>query len=224
MVVHLGRLKIVTKRKEGSCNYKFCSDVFPKNNGRVLPGEKVFILTRQGQIGTRTVIFYKNYHVECFVGWAVWIHKQTPISKDGRIGMKDISPEDKQTRQRLVRNKAQLLRNLRTVTGERLNRTVDHIAELDKQITATGHPILQYRGRKSRTKVNYERFLHEVKTFPLYGHPRRVGQDMYNEAEKIGMLEQFRKDMDEWEDELRRKTIERQGEDFETSQEDREIE
>lgn len=222
MVVHLGRLKIVTKRKEVACTYKFCSDVVEGNNGRILPGEKVFLLTKMGQIGTRTTIFGKYFHMTCFVAWAMWRYEQTPMSKDGRIGMQDISTEDKQARQRLVRNRAQLLRNLRTVSGERLTRTVDRIAELDKEITATGHPILQYRGRKSKTKMTYERFVQDVKEH--YKHPLRVGRDMYAEAEKIGMLEHFKKDMDTWLDECNARVIERQGEDFEASQEDKEEE
>lgn len=220
MVVHLGRLKIVTKRKEVACTYKFCSDVVEGNNGRILPGEKVFLLTKMGQIGTRTTIFGKYFHMTCFVAWAMWRYEQTPVSKDGRIGMQDISPEDKQTRQRLVRNRAQLLRNLRTVSAENLGGLTERIAELDKQITATGHPILQYRGRKSRTKAIYEKFVQDVKRH--YQHPLRVSKDMYAEAEKIGMLEPFRKDMDTWLDECNARTIERQGKDFETSQEDKE--
>lgn len=222
MVRHLGRLKIVTKRKEGTCNYKFCSDVMPDNNGKTLPGEKVFLLTKQGLIGARTAIFYKQYHMTCFVAWAMWTFGQTPISKDGRIGMGDISPEDKQVRQRLVRRKAQLLRDLRTVSPDKLGDVVDRVAELDKQIIATGYPVLQYRGRRSKSKINYERFVQEVKDF--YKAPQRVHHDMYEAARKIGMEDQFKKDMDEWLEEKQKVAIERQGEDFEAGEEDKEVE
>lgn len=221
MVRHLGRLKIVTKHKEGACNYKFCSDVFPANNGRVLPGEKVFILTRMGNIGSKTTIFYKNYHPECFVLWAKWTFEQTPTEPSGRKVMK-LSPEEKAARARLVSTKARVLRQLRTVSSERLTRLVDRIAYLDEQIAKTGYPVIPYRGRSGGLQARYDKFLREVKEH--YKHPLRVGGDMYAEAEKIGMLERFRKDVDTWLDECNAMVIERQGQDFETSQEDREIE
>lgn len=217
MVAHLGRLKVVTRRKDGTCNYKYCD----RQDKKVSPGEKVFIITKMGKIGTRMTIFYKTYHRECFGPWAIWTLDQVAISKDGRKEMA-LSPEDKLTRQKLVTTRARLLRNLRTVTGERLAGITDHIAELDKQITATGYPILQYRGRKSTTKVKYDRFLQEVKKF--YQAPERVGQDMRDEAAKIGMLDQFRKDMDAWYYEKQQATIAKQGEDYEARQEDRETE
>lgn len=222
MVRHLGRLKIVTKRKEGTCNYRFCSDTMPDNNGKTLPGEKVFLLTKQGLVGTRTTIFYKQYHMTCFVAWAMWAFEQTPISKDGRIGMTDIPPEDKQARQRLVRRKAQLLRDLRTISPEKLEKTVDRIAELDREIGKTGYPVLQYRGRRSRSKINYARFLNEVKAH--YEDPRRVPRSMYEEARKIGLEEQFAKDMDTWLEEKQQEAIARQGQDYEANQEDKEDE
>lgn len=224
MPKHLGRLKIVTKYKEGACNYKHCivhEDDNPGKTGRVLPGEKVFILTRMGKIGTRTTIFYKNYHEDCFVAWAMWTFGQTPVERRGRKVM-DLSPEAKKERERLVATKARMLRKLRTATKETLGKITDRIHVLDEQIAATGHPVLQYRGRKSKTKMTYERFLQDVKKH--YQAPERVGKDMRDEAEKIGMLEQFNKDMDTWFYEKQRATIERQGKDFETSQEDREIE
>ncbi len=222
MVVHLGRLKIVTKRKECACTYKFCSDTHPDNYGRILPGEKVFLLTKMGMIGTRTTIFGKYYHMNCFIAWAMYTYEKTPVSKDGRIGMQDLSPEGKQARQRLVRQKAQLLRDLRTVTSEKLGKITDRIAELDKQITATGYPQLQYRGRKSDSKTEYSKFWQEVKD--RYQHPLRVPRDRSEDAARMGMGEQFTKDMREWHDERTKATIERQGKDYETSQEDRELE
>jgi len=196
----------------------------PDNNGKTLPGEKVFLLTKQGLIGARTAIFYKQYHMTCFVAWAMWTFEQTPMSKDGRIGMTDLSPEDKQARQRLVRRKAQLLRDLRTISPDRLSKVVDSIADVDKEIAKTGYPILEYRGRRSKSKVNYERFLQKVKDF--YQHPRRVGRDMFEEAKKIGKEVQFEDDMKEWVKEKDAETIARtqQGQDFEAGEEDKEEE
>lgn len=222
MVVHLGRLKIVTKRRECACTYKYCSDVVPDNYGRILPGEKVFLLTKMGKIGERTTIFGKYFHMTCFVAWAMWIHKRTPTSKDGRIGMENISPEDKQVRQRLVRQRAQLLRDLRTANTETLGKMTDHIADLDKQIIDTGYPILQYRGRKSDSKTEYDRFWQEVKD--RYQHPLRVPGTESEKAARMGMGARFSKDMSEWNDERNRETIERQGKDYEANQEDRELE
>jgi hypothetical protein len=216
---HLGRLKIVTKRKEGTCNYALCE---VNKDRKVLPGEKVFILTKQGMIGTRTTIFYKQYHETCFVAWAMWTFNKTPLSKDGRIGMKDLPSKDKQERQRLVRNKAQLLRDLRTTSGDKLLKLTDRIHELDKKIGKTGYPVLQYRGRKSESKLAYDKFWQEVKDH--YQHPLRVPKAKSEEAERLGMGEQFSKDMKEWFLERQQATIERQGKDYEAGKEDGEVE
>ena len=222
MVKHLGRLKMVTKRKESDCNYKFCSDTIPGNNGRILPGENVFLLTKMGQIGTRTTIFGKYYHKVCFAAWAMYTIDQMPTSKDGRIGMQDLHPEGKKARQRLVRQKAQLLRNLRTISPDKLKKTTDRIQELDREIAGTGYPVLQYQGRRSDSKAAYNRFWEEVKD--RYQHPLRVPRTKSEEAARLGMGEQFTKDMKEWNDERNRATIERQGKDFETAREDKEVE
>jgi hypothetical protein len=221
MVKHLGRLKIVTKYKEGACNYKYCTvhESEPGKVGRVLPGEKAFLLTRMGKIGTRTTIFYKTYHMKCFTEWAMWVFEQTPFERRGRKVM-DLSPEDKQARGKLITTRARILRNLRTANAENIGRLIERIAEIDKQIIATGYPVLQFRGRRSKTKMTYDRFVQDVKNH--YKHPLRVSKDMYTEAEKIGMLEQFRKDMEAWLDERNAETVARQGEDFEASQEDKE--
>lgn len=223
MARHLGRLKVVTKYKEGNCNYKYCTanEDKPGKIGRVLPGEKVFVLTRMGKVGTRTTIFYKNYHKECFLPWAIWTFDQIPIERRGRKVM-DLSPEDKKERDRLISTRARLLRNLRTVDAESVSKVAERIADLDRQITGTGYPILQYQGRKSDSKTEYDRFWQEVKDH--YKHPLRVPGTESEEAARMGMGAQFSKDMSEWNDERNRETIERQGKDYEANQEDREVE
>lgn len=217
MVAHLGRLKVVTRRKDGTCNYKYCD----RQDSKVSPGEKVFIVTKMGRIGIRTVIFYKTYHRECFGPWAIWTLDQVAISRDGRKGMA-LDHEKKIARQKLITTRARLLRNLRTTTGERLSGITDRIADLDKQITATGYPILQYRGRKSDSKTAYSKFWQEVKDH--YQHPLRVPHTKSEEAARMGMSEQFTKDMREWSDERTKATIERQGKDYEARKEDGEVE
>ena len=117
MVVHLGRLKIVTRRKEGKCRYKHC----PYDH-KLEPGKKVLILTKLGKIEGRTTIFYKAYHPDCFGLWALWMIDNTPISKDGRKSM-ELKTDIAKVRAKLVRERARILRAIRTIElGEKLDK------------------------------------------------------------------------------------------------------
>ncbi len=215
MVTHLGRLRVVTRRKEGRCSFKYC-----EKENKVTPGEQVLVLTRAGQINDRMTIFYKAYHPECFGPWVMWRCSQIPPSKDGRKVM-GLEPEAKQARRKLVETRARLLRQLRVVTsGDKLTKMIERITALDESIRATGYPVIPYAGRKGVTLVSFDKFVAKVKEH--YGHPLRVGQDMHEEAKRMGMGKQFDQAMREWEEEVRTKAYEqtRTGSDYESQQED----
>ena len=213
MVVHLGRLRLVVRRKPGKCVYKHC----PKDH-IVKKGEKVFVVTKQGNIPGRTVIFYKAFHKDCFGPWALYMFSTQSPERDGRPPI-DLSPEDKIERDKLVRTRSRLLRRLRTVTeGDTLNRIVEHIATVDQQIKDTGHPVIVYTGRRSSTLVAFEKFVKSVRA--RYKSERRVPKSLYDRAKELGMESEFRAEMDKW----RQEEIERarSGEDFESQEEDKE--
>lgn len=213
MVVHLGRLRLVVRRKEGKCKYKFC----PKDH-IVKKGEKVFLVTKLGNIPGRTVIFYKAFHRDCFSPWALYMHDTLDPEGDGRPKM-ELSEEGKKTRAKLVRTRSRLLRRLRTVTeGETLNRIVEHIATVDQQIKDTGYPVSVYAGRRSSALVAFEKFVKSVRG--RYKSERRVPRSLYARAKEMGMEPEFRAEMDKWREEEIEHT--QSGGDFETQEEDRE--
>lgn len=226
MATHLGRLRIVTRRKEGKCTYLHC----PKER-KLLPGEQTFILSIKGMAGKVSTIFYKPYHIECFGPWAVWRASKVPVSKDGRKEM-TLSPEDKMARLKLTRTRSRLLRELRGVkTGERLNRLVERIQALDLEIQETGYPVSPYKGRRSKNELIYVKFIREIKEH--YGswraapkaklrHELIAGDNAIPGGEAI-WGDRFDKDMDEWhiKDEKRLdKERERQGQDWESTHTD----
>ncbi len=194
MVKHLGRLKIVTRRKEGQCRYKFC----PKDR-KLLPGDKVFILTKLGKIGDRTTIFYKAYHPDCFTLWCLWMMEQTPASKDGRKTM-TLDSDVKVQRAKLVRERARILRAVRNIdSGDRLDRRIARLTEVDRLIGETGFPVLHYKGRKSSVDIEFKKFVDGVKS--RYGSEMRVPKKVFNQAHDMGMEVQFKEAMDDWHDE-----------------------
>lgn len=212
MVVHLGRLRLVVRRKEGTCKYKFC----PQDH-TVRKGEKVFVVTKQGHIPGRTVIFYKAFHEDCFLLWATYMYKTQEPRSDGRPLM-DLPPEKKSERAKLVRTRSRLLRRLRTVKGDDLDRIVEHIATVDQQIKDTGYPVMVYAGRRSQVLVTFEKFVKSIKD--RYKVERRVPASLFARAKEMGMEAEFREEMDKWHQE----EIERlqSGEDFESAEEDKE--
>jgi len=217
MVTRLGRLRVVTRRKEGKCNYPNCEQ------DRVLqPQQQVVVLSIQGTINDKRVIFWKGYHPECFGPWLEWKVKQIPASKDGRKVM-TLSPETKTARAKLVRTRARLIRSLRNVqSSEKLDTLIIRISGLDGQIRDTGYPIIPYVGRRSGMDIVYEEFLGRVKE--RYKDPRRVTRQIREEFVKMGMEERFNQDMEAWYNEKTTATIEQQGSDYETEQEDKEDE
>ncbi|KKN47216.1 hypothetical protein LCGC14_0665050 [marine sediment metagenome] len=191
MVKHLGRLKIVTRRKEGQCRYKYC----PKDR-KLNPGDKVLILTKLGKIGTRTTIFYKAYHPDCFGLWALWMIDQTPISKDGRKSM-ELDSDAAKVRANLVRERARILRDIRTIeSGDRLDRRIARLTEVDRLIGETGYPVLHYKGRKSAVLIEFEKFIQAVKD--RYLSELRVPKKVFDQAKEMGMEGEFRDEMDIW--------------------------
>lgn len=191
MVVHLGRLKLVVRRIKGQCRYKNC----PHDN-IVLPGDKVFLLTKMGSLPNRPqAIFYKAFHKDCFLGWANWIWENQTPERDGRPAM-DLKPEDKQRRAKLVRERARITRSLRRATADNLESKVERIAELDTLIAATGFPVIRYAGRRSKVVVDFGKFLKEVKD--KYGSEMRVPKSVWTEAEEMGMVIRFEMEMNKW--------------------------
>lgn len=192
MVVHLGRLKLVVRRKRGKCVYKHC----PKSQ-TVMPGDKVFILTKMGSLPTRTgpVVFYKAFHRECFPKWADWVYENQTPQRDGRPTM-DLDPKVKEHRAKLVRERARILRSLRRATTDNLESKAERIGELDKLIAATGYPIVKYKGRRSRVIVDLDKFVKEVKA--KYGSEMRVPRSIFDKAINMGVEGAFRLEMDKW--------------------------
>lgn len=194
MVVHLGRLKIVTRRKPGKCRYKHC----PKDH-KLVPGDRTFILTKLGKIGERTTIFYKAYHPDCFTLWSLWMIEQTPASRDGRKTMV-MEPDVAQARAKLVRERARILRVIRTIeSGDRLDRHITRLTEVDRLIGETGYPVLHYKGRRSKVSVEFGKFVEAVKS--RYGSEMRVPKKVFTQAREMGKEAEFRKAMDNWHDE-----------------------
>ncbi len=213
MVEHLGRLKVVTRRKDGKCSYKYCEKA-----NIIRPREQVVLLTKSGQISGRLTIFYKAYHPNCFGLWLLWKIEQIPLSKDGRRVM-DLSPEIKEDRALLIRTRARLIRSLRGVkTGDKLDKLVERISGLDNQIRETGYPAIPYKGRKSKMDTVYEDFLKRVKE--RYKDPRRITRQIREEFVKMGMEERFNHDLNAWYKEKVKKAQEGQGSDWETEHTD----
>ena len=210
MAVHLGRLKIVTRRKDGTCRYKKC----PNTNNRIKSGEKVLILTKMGSVEGKSTIFYKTFHPRCFGRWSLWMCEQTPTSRDGRKSM-DMDSELKEQRAKMVRERARILRSLRYSTTDNLESKVERISELDKDITATGYPIIQYKNRRSVPEIEFEKFLKEVKG--KYQTEMRVPRKVYDQARDMGEVDRFTESMEQWRQE-RIKSTQRQH--FEDKQED----
>jgi len=207
MVVHLGRLRVVTRRKEGRCRYKHC-----EKDNKLVPGDQTLVLTKMGIISGKATIYYKAYHPECFGPWVMWTCEQIPASRDGRKNM-ELSEEDKLSRLKLVRERARILRAIRKVTsGEKLSEKVERITELDTLINATGYPVMHYTGRRSQALVSFEKFVKEVKS--RYKSEIRVPRSIWDKAIDMGMESKFRTEMDRW----HREEIERSssGKDFES--------
>lgn len=214
MVVHLGRLKVVTRRKDGKCRYKHC-----EKDHKLVPGDRTLVLTKMGVISGKPTIYYKAYHPECFGPWVLWMCEQVPASRDGRKTM-ELSNEDKLVRLKLVRERARILRALRTVTAEVLPAKVERITELDKLISKTGYPVMHYTGRKSKSSLDLESFIKEVKE--KYGTARRVPVSMWERAKELGLESQFSTAMNEWYKEGVSKSS--SGQDYESQEEDKEEE
>ena len=215
MVTHLGRLRVVTRRKEGRCRYKHC-----KKDNKLAPGDQVIVLTKLGVIGGKPTIYYKAYHPECFSPWLQWMVEQIPPSKDGRKTM-GLSEGDKSARLKLVRERARILRALRTVSsGEVLTSKVERITKLDKLISETGYPVMHYTGRRSKSLVDFEKFIREVKT--RYKSEIRVPKSAWDEAIAMGMEAEFRMEMDKWHS--KDIAMSQSGQDYESSEEDKEDE
>ena len=191
MVVHLGRLRLVIRRKKGRCVYKYC----PKNN-ILRKGTKVFVVTKLGMISGRQTIFYKAFHRDCFGPWALYSWDTHDPNRDGRPSM-SISGEDRDRRALLVRTRARLLRRLREVTtGKELDPLVVRIAEVDKDIEATGYPLLYHKGRRSKAEVEFDKFIGEVKD--KYKSEMRVPKEVWDEAELMGFGTKFNEEMGKW--------------------------
>ena len=217
MVIRLGRLTVLTRRKEGKCTFPHC----PQDR-EVKPGQQAVVLSVAGRINDNRVIFWKLYHPECFGPWLLWKCEQVPASKNGRKVM-ELAPEAKEARQQLVRTRARLIRSLRVVkTPEKLDTLVIRISGLDGQIRDTGYPAIPFKGRRSRMDTRYEKFLSEVKE--RYKDPRRVPKRVRNEFTKMGMEERFNRDMNTWYDENVATAQEAQGSDWETEHTDEEDE
>ncbi len=212
MVVHLGRLRVVTRRKEGRCRYKHC-----EKDNKLVPGDQTLVLTKMGNISGKPTIYYKAYHTECFSPWLLWTCEQIPASKDGRKRM-GLSEEDKTARLKLVRERARILRALRTVTADRLAGKVERISELDLLITNTGYPVIHYTGRRSSALVAFGKFVKSVRD--KYKSERRVPASLFTRAKEMGMESEFRAAMDEWHKEETERAS--SGKDYESQEEDEE--
>lgn len=210
---HLGRLKIVTRRKDGQCRYKHC----PVPDHALTPGEKTMVLTKMGNIPGKSVIFYKAYHPDCFGHWVLWMCEQTLISKSGRRKM-ELPDDAKEERAKLVRERARILRAIRyEVSGDELTRKVERITEVDRLINETGYPVLRYKGRRGGALVGFDKFIEGVKD--KYGAEIRVPKSIWDEAKEMGMEPEFREAMDSWHQQDVEKT---QSTDAETAIEDSE--
>lgn len=217
MPVHLGRIRVITRRKEGKCTHKNCPE-----DKRVAPGQQVVVLSKGGRVNDKPMVFYKLFHTYCFGPWLEWRCGEIPVSKSGRKVM-ELSSEDKAHRAKLIRTRARLTRNLRRERNpDKLTVLVERITDLDSLIRDTGYPVLSYQGRRSEVTLRYNKFLQDVKAF--YQHPLRVPPDMFEQARNIGKEDEFRKDMDRWQEEVDRVVKERteQYPDSETGEEDKE--
>lgn len=217
MVTRLGRLTVLTRKKDGKCTYPHC----PQDR-KLVPGQQAVVLSIAGRIKDQRVIFWKLFHPECVGPWIMWKCEQIPASKNGRKAM-TLTPEAKEARQLLVRTRARLIRSLRKVQKpEKLDGLIGRILVLDKEIGETGYPAIPYKGRKSKMDTRYEIFLRQVKD--RYGDPRRVPRSVRKEFVEMGMEERFNRDLNTWYEEKAAATIESQGSDYETEQEDKEEE
>ena len=193
MVVHLGRLKMVVRRKKGKCVYKYCD----KDN-TVLPGDKVFLVTKMGGIPGRAgpVIFYKAFHRDCFGHWALFCWDTIELNSDGRPKM-DLPDKEFNDRTKLVRERSRILRGIRTIeSGDRLDKRIARLTEVDRLIGETGYPILHYKGRRSKSMIEFEKFIEEEKE--QYGTEMRVPKKVFDQAKDTGMEAEFKSEMNKW--------------------------
>lgn len=189
MVTHLGRLKIVTRRKEGDCRYKYCTK-------KLMPGQKVMILTKMGTIESRTTIYYKAFHPECFCLWVMWMIEQTPISKDGRRTM-ELDSDAKEARSKLVRERARILRAIRLErSGDVLTSRVERLGEVDRLIAETGYPVIQYTRRRGEPLIALEKVVKKVKS--RWDSERKVPKSVWDAVREMGMEPEFKEAMDNW--------------------------
>ncbi len=192
MVVHLGRLKLVTSRKEASCRYKHC-----KKDNKIAAGARKVLLTKLGNIKGKALVFGKYYHPECFGPWLLYMVETLPdYSRDGRPPVV-LDAETKLERSKWVRERARLHRILRDNTDPRkLDRLVTKIGELNRQIEATGVPVGRYGGRRSKSEMEFVRWMQELKD--KYGDPRRVTSKSAKEATEKGWEAEYWTAMEEW--------------------------
>ena len=189
MVTHLGRLRIVTRRKEGDCRYKYC-------DRKLVPGQKVIVLTKMGTIEGRNTVYYKAFHPDCFCMWVVWMIEQTPTSKDGRRNM-GLEPDAKKARAKLVRERARILRAIRYVeSGDKLTDKITRLTEVDLAISETGYPVIQYAGRRSQHLIDLEKLIKEVKN--RWDSERKVPKRVWDRVREMGMEPEFKEAMDNW--------------------------
>ena len=131
----------------------------------------------------------------------------------------DMDVELKENRAKLVRERARILRALRTVSsGEVLTSKVERITKLDKLISETGYPVMHYTGRRSKSLIDFEKFIREVKT--RYKSEIRVPKSAWDEAIAMGMEAEFRVEMWHSKD----IAMSQSGQDYESSEEDKEDE
>lgn len=158
MVKHLGRIKVVVRRKSGECGYGACT-----HNREIVPGDKVFLLTKAGSLpGKPFVIFSKVYHRDCFGPYMLDRFDKLEMQDGGRPSM-TLDSVMHNKRKNWLHDRAKLIRQLKLIQDpDQLTRIIRKIDKINTNIENTGYPISGY-GRRSQNDILFGRFIHTMK-------------------------------------------------------------
>ena len=159
MVKHLGRLKVVVRRKDGECGYPDCS-----KDRKIVPGDKVFLLTRGGSLPNRPfVIFQSIFHRDCFGPYVLYRFDKLEMVPTGRPPVIQLDPVIKNRRKNWLHERSKLIRSLKNIQQtDQLSRVIGQIDRINKKVEATGYPISGY-GRRSKNDVLFGKFIKLMK-------------------------------------------------------------
>lgn len=159
MVKHLGRLKVVVRRKQGKCGYPNCI-----RNREIEPGDKVFLLTKGGSLPDKPfVIFQTVFHRDCFSPYILYRFDELKMKDGGRPSIIQLDKATKTKRKNWLHERSKLIRQLKNIQdSEQLSRLISKIEKISSNIENTGYSIGKY-GRRSKNDKDFNTFVKMMK-------------------------------------------------------------